>query len=401
VTTAQLALEDVPPGVRSIAVSAFRAEDRERVASATVAADVAVVPLGLPAEVLLELRAVARTASAADGGDGRPVFFGAALRTVPLARDPVELGLLLRPAGVLDIEVEGEGAPLVLPSSRGGLPRPVASPGRTRLVVAEGTHRLEPTEDVEQKVLVGGRGLWSERARVTRVAVRWAPAPPPTALSRLELDLAASGGRELPRGALVETRSGDLRLEGRVRGFDALGQPVLDPEAEVALEARGVAAQLPATVTGLPGRFALRVEGSAGLLRVTARRGPLESRVDVDVRPPGLDVGPPAAVRLALLEPDRLLDPGAVLDAWVVDARGLPVRRAAGSIDLSMSDPWLRALDGDARRLDAASAGRARFRVLRASAPATGVVRAVGRYVSAPGQTWTATLSLPALESAP
>ncbi|MEL6186653.1 MAG: hypothetical protein AAFU79_18695, partial [Myxococcota bacterium] len=337
-TATVLALGDVPARVDTLVFSAF-GEGAELVASATVSAPTRTVALGLPAETPLELRVVAYTSTPTRFGISLPAFATRRIRTIPLQRSTVVLDLVVEPAGLLLIEPDGRGLTLV--SDREEFP-PAAIEGSTVEVLPAGSYGFQDVRgDLDTRIASGER-VWVEAEAVGRVRPRREARPEAGGLQLSFLD--ASGA---PAGPGVPARA-------RIEGLGPDGEPRNEPRAEVDFVLRDVAGVVigSGALMGLPAELSVEAAANQPGFELRARRRGVRlpsSVVRVEVAPVP---GPPRALRAELLDPD-LLDVGeARLRVAVVDARGLLARGPAASIDIEMSDPWVRPVETVALRVE-------------------------------------------------
>lgn len=380
------ALGDVPARVDSLVFSAFT-PDAELVTSATVAAPTRAVALGLPAEIPLELRVTAYTSTPTRFGVRLPAFATRRMRTIPLQRATVVVELVLEPAGLLVLASASEG--LRLEGEREEFPSAPAQAGRIEVLPA-GLYAFRPESETTRERVAGGEGIWVSPEAIVEARPRREAVP---ATRPLRLRFLDSGGAPLDAGsgAVAEPPAG-LRLES----LDEDGDPVSDPNAEFSLEILELAGPSQGTdrFRGLPFETRLELPPDPRGVDVRARR--IEgrtptTRVRLEIAP---SPGSVAALEAELLDPD-LLDVGeSRLRVAIVDARGLLARGPEASIDIDMSDPWVRPVDPSVRRVEPNVPTEVIFGLRRSSAPVDGEVRAVVTYRSAE-QTMTATVTLP------
>lgn len=357
-TTVALALEGVPERVRSITLMVLRSD--RVVASATITPPSTRFELGVPAEVPLELRVLARTDRPAGRGLGTmPAFVGSVVRSLPLSSEPIAVGLTVEPAGVLGVDAIFDlslpGATLRLePDAREGAPvlvplTPLAS--SATLVLPRGRYRasLEPTGD-RVRARLGTLGPVVVEAET---ATDWFPRILP----------AAEGDDRLARVAVSATLDGrplvgaHIPFEGAPRVLTlALTASTADGRAfdDVDDGARFVVDVFPAAALadGLarvtrpeatpvfevraPGRLLVLAE-----LEPSPRRGaPLQQLLAFDVAPPGWTPGLPIEARVALFEPERL-DVGTPLVVELLDAEGRHALGTRGRISVDRASPWI------------------------------------------------------------
>ncbi|MCK6544708.1 hypothetical protein L6R52_02490 [Myxococcota bacterium] len=433
--TAVLALGAVPEDVEVIA---FHVVDPERalvVASATITPPATEVVLGVPAEIPLEFRAVARTGAPAPAslGGEMPAYYGAVARTIPLADEQTLVSFTLHPAGVLTLRAflpigSGYDEPLTLrltSASGEEVPRTITlapldpdAPRDTATVVLRrgrwnaSVSELDP-EDAGP-VLRDGRGLWIAREAESIAPLFVVPEPravAPTAPTRLELALLASDATPVVRDGVVEAPvDGELPLVLAARGLDANGDETESfmPRSFAIETAAQPGALLVApprlvgTAQPVPGSIAtLTVTGTGRLrLRVAAELydgRTIDGVLAVNVLAPGDAPSGPERVELAVDGPEALRV-GARLAIQLLDARGL-YASARGVIDLSATDPWA-ALPGGARvELATDARGIVSLPIVRASGPASGDVVVRATFTSSDdGRVIEASTTLPSLE---
>jgi hypothetical protein len=411
VGTVVLAVGDVPDSVQTISVFVRRTRPELTVATATLAVPTRRVSLGVPAEVPLELNAVARSeepASEALGGR-MPVYVARTVRTVPLGSGVFGVSLDAHPGGGLVLVVDGPGVGGAIPLRLVGEadPRPItfaAQPHGAHLARALISGRWGLSSDDEAWVLPGGEGLWVAPGVETyaRLALTPAPAPlAPGAPRGLRLQVLDASGAPVDRTA-VSTASVAAPLTVVVEAVDEAGAPVAAPDAVLSVRARSTpgdlwsqasaeAAGLPARLLGWrllgPGRITLEAQAELG----DGRR--LAVRWAANAGAPG---GAPASLRLELAGAETL-STGAVLRADLLDAEGRFAAPAPVTVALDESDPWVFWPDGPAL---AGPGPNLAGPVARPSGPRGSpvVIRGVATSTAFPG-TWTATVTLPGVGS--
>ncbi|MCB9651824.1 MAG: hypothetical protein H6730_35285 [Deltaproteobacteria bacterium] len=408
VGTMVLAVGDVPEDVQTISVFVREVDSAALVATATLTVPTRRVSLGVPAEVPLELNAVARSeqpASEALGGR-MPVYVARTVRTVPLGNEQYVAALDARPGGGLTVVLDGDpeaGGELPLRLVGEADPRPITQDAPRRgvhLVRALVAGRWGLSSDDDGWSIPGGEGLWVApgietwaRLSLIRTPATVAPGAPRTLTVTL---LDADGSPVDP--ARVPTSSVAEPLEVEIVALDEAGAPVAVPTATVLLSPRSVPA-------GLWSRPALSTTGLPARLLGWGLRGPGRATLDVhavldDGRTliarwagnAGEAGGPPAAVHLELASSDALVA-GTVLRVDLLDAAGRFAVPAPVAVDLEGSDPWVfwpagAAFAGEGPHLSGP--------VARPSGP-LGLpveIRAVATSTAFPG-TWRATVTLP------
>jgi hypothetical protein len=287
-TTVALGLDGVPERVQSITLLVLRSD--RVVASATITPPSTRFELGVPAEVPLELRVLARTERPAGRGLGTcPAFVGSVVRSLPLSSEPITVGLTLEPAGVLGVDASFD------PSLSGT------------------TLRLEPDGRAGSPVLVPLTTLASSATLVL-----------PRGRYRASVE---------PTGARVTARLGTL------------GPVVVEAETETDWLPRIVPA--PAGTDRLA-RVAVSVTLVLAELEPSPSRGaPLQQFLAFDVAPPGWTPSLPVEARVALFEPERL-DVGTLLVLELLDVDGRHALGTTGRVSVDRASPWI-AVDPIAR----------------------------------------------------
>ncbi len=359
VSTAVFALGDLPPDVQSISLFIASSDSGQVVATATLAAPQSRVALGVPAEVALQMTAVARSQQPAHAslGGRMPVYVARSTRTVPLGNEAFIVELQARPAGGLTVLLEGpdEGGDLELRFEG-------AQPSRDLLVSTrvKGTRfiRVLPTgvwslqSESPGWVIEGGKGLWIEPGVHTLAhlqIVEEQPGLPVGEVHRLRIEVRSD---DQVLGDLIATSSiGPSELEVSVVAVDALGIQVSLSDADVELLAVAVPTELLAQGEtmhrGLPARFSGLSVSGVGRLRVVARaqlaEGPaLYASWHANIGRPG---GIPARLDLQVEDESRLVG-GTRLEARLLDSAGHYAEAMSWRLDISQSDPWAYFEDG-------------------------------------------------------
>jgi hypothetical protein len=356
--TVSLGLEGVPERVRSITLMVLRSD--RVVASATITPPSTRFELGVPAEVPLELRVVARTERPAGRGLGTmPAFVGSVVRSLPLSSEPIAVGLTVEPAGVLGVDALVDlslpGATLRLePDARAGAPvlvplTPLAS--SATLVLPRGRYRasVEPTGD-RVRARLGSLGpVVVEAEAETTWSPRILPAPEgEDRLASLAVSATLDGrplvGAHVPFDGAPRTLTLALTASAAdglaFRDDDAAARFVVDVFPSTAL------ADGRARVTRLQARPTFEIRGPGRLLVLaelepSARRGlPLQRLLAFDVAPPGWTPSLPVEARVALLEPERL-DVGTPLVVELIDADGRHALGTPARIAIDRASPWV------------------------------------------------------------
>lgn len=399
-----LGLGDVPEQVNSVSFFVVDIERDLVVASATVTAPASSVELGVPAEVPLDFRAIARTDRPGPrlAGGTMPAYAARAQRVVPLGREQIPIDLLARPAGVLsfvtrfsddadddvELSIAGEsevGAPLRIR---------VESPGGERAVVLPiGRY----TVTAEEHVVLEGEGLFVAREQESIAVLSVEPTPSDEVRGvtvRIE-------GCEACRS--VETSSSaPTAVTLTIDAFDESQLSVDVEDAMVTFELEsdppGLVTSMPGPVTGLPATVeGLEVSGRGRVVvtAVVTDDPEATATLTLDVGPIG---GDPDHLELSLDAPDEIAR-GTELRIAILDADGRFARPVPGQLDLTASDPFVFLPDGTALDLAGDEPAVLLRRVQRSSAPRGVEVTVVATLTSTtvPG-TWTSTLTLPLLE---
>ncbi len=409
----ELALSDVPPEVASVTVVVRRGD--EVVASATVAPQQRAIPLGVPAEVPLDITVLARTDRAGPAGIGRmPAYAGRLVRSVPLAADITRVAITLRPAGVLTVVVppapDVPRTPVVFEPLDGDQRGPrirLREAGFTQsYVVRAGHYRarfdLDPTDDGPPFALDATGAVFVAREQET-LFVLAAPETPelePESVASVavgtsadELVVDAPMAVTVTATAVDGTAAVDPAASARWRALSA-------PDAGAMTTAEGAAEGL---LGGLPAALVLRAR-APGRVWLTADvalgdgRALSASRVVEVHAAPGAPAGPAAAV-VARVADGAARRTGTQLLLELVDARGAYARTSTATLDLSRSDPWVDLGGPPVLRISPRDRGRV---VRRISVPSGQRGRSVAIRITATSTTTglvsTATVTLPPLE---
>lgn len=401
---AVFAVGDVPEEVSTISVFVRESGRAEVVASATVTVPSTKISLGVPAEVPLDITAVARSDRPAPEvlGGTMPVYVGRTQRTVPLGTDPAVVGLDVQPGGGLTMRIEGvdEGGrqTLALLDEGAGRPLLVGVPtrgGRIAQALVEGRWRLVSRDD--RWSVIGGEGLWIAKGVESRAVVQLRPTPaerPPEAPHALVVTLFDDEG---PVRGWVRTSTRASSLSVQIEAVDATGAPVDAPPAEVSLRMRaapeGVLGPGTTAAVGLPAVLGGWAASGSGRLHVFVRaqvgEATLTASAHLSVGGPG---GAPRRLALELADPERVATGTRLLSALVDDQDRL-AEAPGWTVDASGSDPWIYFPQGPTR---AVSEPVALLEIARPSAPAGRrlEVRAVATSTAFTG-TSTAALALP------
>lgn len=407
IATATFALGEVPESVESISVFVQEAGRSDVVASSTLSAPQQTLSLGVPAEVPLQITAVARSDRPAplDLGGHMPIYVARTVRSVPLGNQPTQVELNARPGGALTVHIDGldEGGAvgLSLSSATETLALQSRLPIRgTRLmqVLSEGRWVAEVAD--ERWTLDGAQGLWAAPAFDTfaRLQLRRAtPMPGPEAPQSLRITVLDEQERPI-NGPVQTSTQGPRRLQILIRAYDVAGAQVPVPPAEVQLEAQsvpqGLSAELPALGLGLPGQVTDWEVMGEGRVRLTARATfdsgrVLQANWHNNVGRAGRA---PALLQVQVDDPQSLVE-GTHLRAVLLDEGGRLAAVGPWSLSLDNSDPWAYFPDGQQAGVVGAVA---EVPMARPSGPRglPVVVRAVATSTTFRG-TFTSTLTLP------
>lgn len=415
-TTVELALSAVPERVRSLTVTVVELERGQVVATATAGPDTQLFALGVPAEVPLELRAVARTDRPGPPSLGgvMPAYVARALRTVRLGREQQRIGLVAEPAGVMSFtferrlrdpvrlrfrsrDTEATIAEVPVAAGRVGVVSVVLPTGP---MTAELGYE-EGVDPLEEPLLRGGAGLYVAR-ETESVAVFDVVEPldplPPEAVRSLELELETDRGPVPPSGPIVTSSAGPERVRITVYGRNAAGQRV---RANTPVDLKIIFPGLddpPQQDQGLPGRFERSFSG-VGRVRIEAQvlvedREPIRAELELNHLPVTRTPGPAERLELEVDHPDEL-GGGARLRLRALDRAGL-LAAPGGLIDLSRSDPWVIFPDG--LTIGAGAEAVPRPRVIRSSGPLGVPVSIRATITATVGLTIGSTLTLPLLD---
>lgn len=415
-TTVEVGLSAVPERVRSLTITVVDLEREQVVATATAGPDTQIFALGVPAEVPLELRAVARTdrPGPASLGGVMPAYVARALRTVRLGREQQRIGLVAEPAGVLSFTFDRRlQDPVRLRFRNRDNKTPIAelpvAPGRVGVVsVILPTGPLtaelaydQGTDPAEEPALVGGAGLYvareTESVAIFEVADPLDPLPP-EAVRSLEFELQTDRGPLPPGDPIFTSSAGPERVRITVFGRNAAGQRV---GAKAPVDLRIIFPGLedpPQQDQRLPGRFERSFTG-VGRVRFEAElrledREPLRAELELNHLPASRTPGPAERLELEIDHPEELSN-GARLRLRALDRSGL-LALPASAIELSQSDPWVIFPDG--LTINAGAEPVSRARVIRSSAPLGVPVSIRATLTATVGQTISSTLTLPLLE---
>ncbi len=418
-TTVELALSAVPERVRSLTVTVVDLERAQVVATATAGPDTQLFALGVPAEVPLELRAVARTdrPGPASLGGVMPAYVARALRTVRLGREQQRISLIAEPAGVMSFtferrlrdpvqlrfrnrDTEATIAEIPVAAGRVGVVSVVLPTGpiTAELAYEEG---VDPSEEPS---LRGGTGLYVAR-ETESVAIFDVSDPldplPPEAVRSLELELETDRGLLPPSGPIPTSSAGPERVRITVYGRNSAGQRV---RADTPVDLRIIFPGLddpPQQDQGLPGHFERSFSG-VGRVRFEAQvlfedREPIRAELELNHLPPSRIPGPAERLELEVDHPEEL-GGGARLRLRALDRAGL-LAVPGGPFDLSRSDPWVIFPDG--LTVSAGAEVVPRPRVIRSSGPLGVPVSIRATFSATVGHTIGSTLTLPLLALPP
>lgn len=406
----EIGLSDVPPEVASVTVVVRRGD--EIVASATVTPDQRAIPLGVPAEVPLDITVLARTNRVGPAGIGRmPAYAGRLVRSIPLAADITRVTITLRPAGVLTVIVPASPdvprTPVVFEPLDGDQRGPrlrLREAGFTQsYVVRAGHYRarfdLDATDDAPPFAIDATGAVFVAREQESLFVL----AAPET------VELEAESVASLAVSASAQVVAVDEPVVLTVTATSVEGAAASDPDAVIdwrADSAPTAGALTTAegtdegTLRGLPAVQLLRARAPgrawivADVLLGDTRRLSASTVVEVRDTPDA----PAAAVvaRIADVEDRRT---GTQLLLELVDAGGAYARTSTATLDLSQSDPWVDLGGPPVLRISPRDQGRV---VRRISVPSGPRGRSVAIRVTATSTTTglvsTATVTLPALE---
>ncbi len=407
IATATFALGEVPESVESISVFVREVGRSEIVASSTLSAPQQTLSLGVPAEVPLQMTAVARSDRPAplDLGGHMPIYVARTVRSVPLGNQPTQVQLNARPGGALTVLIDGldEGGDVGLSLSSAAETLPLQSRlpirgARLMRVLSEGRWQAQLAD--ERWTLEGAQGLWAAPAFDTfaRLRLRRAsPVPGPEAPQALRITvLDEQDGPVL--GPVQTSTLSPRRLKILIRAYDAAGAQVSVPPAEVQLQAQsvpqGLHSELPALGLGLPAEVTAWQVMGEGRVRLTARATFDSGRVLQASWHSNVGRAGRAPTRLTMQMHDPMnLVEGTHLRAVLLDEGGRLAAVGPWNLALEGSDPWAYFPDG----LQAVVTGAvAEVPMARPSGPRglSVVVRAVATSTTFRG-TFTSTLTLP------
>lgn len=377
VSTAIFAVGDLPPEVQSISIFVTE-QDSSLVASATITAPRSSIALGVPAEVALQMTAVARSGNPAHAslGGRMPIYVARSLRTVPLGNEAFVVDLQARPGGGLTVLLDGlqEDGDLGLQLEGTQPSRALeinASLRGTRFVRVLQTGTWSLTSQDRRWGIEGGAGLWVEPG-VHTVArpqvVESQPVLPQGGPYFLEVEVRLGG--DIVQDLIPTSSIAPSELEVSVIAVDAVGTEVA-LEGAVELRAAGVPRDIVVgaeqSARGVPARFSgLAVSGLGRLyleVRIQPAVGPaLIASWHANVGLPG---GSPVRLRLQVEDESRLMV-GTRLRAELLDGAGRYAAAMPWRLDCSDSDPWAYFEDGAIVQIPGPVA---RLRLARPSGP--------------------------------
>jgi hypothetical protein len=364
-TTVALGLDGVPERVQSITLLVLRSD--RVVASATITPPSTRFELGVPAEVPLELRVLARTERPAGRGLGTmPAFVGSVVRSLPLSSEPITVGLTLEPAGVLGVDASFDpslsGTTLRLePDGRAG--SPVLVPLTTlassaTLVLPRGRYRasVEPT-GARVTARLGTLGpVVVEAETETDWLPRIVPAPAGTdRLARVAVSVTLDGRPLVGAHVPFDGTPRQLTLALTASTADGRAFEDVDDDTRFVVDVFPAAALADglARVTRLEAAPTFEVRAPGRLLVLAelepspSRGAPLQQFLAFDVAPPGWTPSLPVEARVALFEPERL-DVGTLLVLELLDVDGRHALGTTGRVSVDRASPWI-AVDPIAR----------------------------------------------------
>lgn len=405
--TATFALGEVPESVETISVFVRQAGRSEVVASSTLGASRSRFALGVPAEVPLEITAVARSDRPAPEslGGHMPIYVARTVRTVPLGNEATVIPLDARPGGALTVLVDGpdEGGDVRL-RLRGAAESRVLQvrlPLRgTRFMRVLGEGRWSAESDDPNWELVGGQGLWAAPAVDTFARLRLQRVPAAVSLDAPQALAIEVRSQDRRVSSLVSTSTqGPTRLELVVRALDASGQEVPVPPALVSVRVTtvpvGLSSEFPALQGGLPLSFDAWTVQGVGRLHLEVQAVFNSGRILRSSWHANLgEVGGQAAQLLLEVADEAELVEGTALRALLLDSEGRLSIQGPWDLDAGESDAWAHFGQGASVRMTGPVATLA---LSRPSGPrGLGVVlRAVATSTAFSG-TLTSTLTLPA-----
>lgn len=405
VATVSIGLGDVPERVETIVVSVLDVDARLVVASATVTAPTTIVELGVPAEVPLLFRAVARTDRPGPRlvGGVMPAYVARSQRTIALGSEQVAVDLLARPAGVLTVFMASTDTEELLLADDANESRPVRVAiergGERAIVLPVGRY----TATAPPFVVPQGEGLFVAREQESIAA----------------LTLERPPNREDPLRALVVTRADcdgcrdvvtstaattTLSLAIEATGQSGLLVDVEDAELTFAVEAvppsilveapPPMVRDLPAVIEGIR----VRGRGRIQVLVTAASDGEaVRGTFQANVRYEDERAGDPVRLEASLVEPERLAR-GTQLRLALLDASDRFARSIPGRVDFEGTSPHVHLPQGREFELLGDERGVLLRRIARPSAPRGVPVSVVVTVTSTVGPgTWATTLTLPVL----
>jgi hypothetical protein len=407
-----LGLGEVPEDVKTVAFTVFDLEREIVVASATVTAPNTTVELGVPAELPLEFRAIARTDRPGPrlAGGTMPAYVARAQRVVPLRDDQLQVDLLARPAGVLSfvtrfgVDADDDVVLELVDETESGRPVRVRveRPGVERAVVLPvGRY----TATAEEHVVPEGDGLFVARQSESIAVLSVHEERDRTGAESMALRLVDETGEPCDDCRFVATATdAEADVSLAIDAFDESTGPVDVEDVTVTFAIDAVPSSIlvrePSPATALPARIdGLRVRGQGRLIVTAAASGDLDARATLflDV---GATGGRPDHLALSFEDEDpSALAEGTILRILILDAEDRFARSFGGRVDFTASDPFVHLPEGRSFALIGDEQGVVERRVARPSGlrgvPVTLVATLTSTTV--PG-TWTSTLTLPLLE---
>lgn len=409
----------VPANVASISVFVIR--DRSVVASATVAPTQRFISFGVPAEVPLDFRVVARTDLPGPPGiDRMPAFVGSLVRSIPLRSETTSVAITAHPAGVLTVldrvlpedERPSDPVHVILESDGARSYSPeldlFGEGGSYAFVVRAGAYHAVADPLVAQLDATGAIFVGSEQETLVPLGLL-PPADPVSPEDPAGLTVALEPGPAVEEPELVRLSGAQpepLRLS--ITATSVEGAAIVDPSVELAVRVIAVPEDAVTLldldpIVGLPAsvRLSARAEGRVivAVDTLLASGRTLRASFPFVVLGAGVIPGPPAQVVLRLRDPFELRS-GTELWIEILDQAG---HRSDGvtTLDFSGTDPWVDLGTGPAallrrenrgflsRRIAAPSGPRGTPRALRLVATSTDGVMFSG----------TSSISLPAIDA--